>query len=128
MPRRPAPTIEARIISALRVAARFGHGPLTVTMLRRYPGLVSRRYGEVLDDARRWCLEHGADKRLRIALCGYDGEHNELENHGWTVEAWKASGGYGARTDRGSENAARERIWYSPHCLSDDLPLFRALD
>lgn len=57
MPRRPAPTIEERIISALRVATRFGHGPLSVTMLRRYPGLISRRYGEVFDAMRRLVAE-----------------------------------------------------------------------
>lgn len=89
--------------------------------------LYAEESTSVAHDARRWCIEHGGDKRLRIALCGYDGEHNELEDHGWTVEAWKANGGYGAKTDHGSENATRERIWYSPHCLSDDLPLFRSL-
>lgn len=32
---------------------------------------------------------------------------------------WKSRGGYGNRTDRGKENAARERIWFSPACLSE---------
>jgi DNA adenine methylase len=68
---------------------------------------------------RAWCLEHGDEPNLRIALCGYDGEHNDLEAHGWTVHAWKAQGGYSnARQDgKPNENAARERIWFSPHCL-----------
>lgn len=67
---------------------------------------------------REWCKENGNQKKLRIALCGYDGEHNELEALGWSVYAWKAAGGYGSRAGTtGRENAARERIWFSPHCL-----------
>jgi len=73
----------------------------------------------VSGDVRKWCLEHGNDNRLRIALCGYLGEgHEELENHGWRTVAWKARGGYGSQGDKdGRDNAARERIWFSPHCL-----------
>lgn len=54
-----------------------------------------------------------------IALCGYAGEgHEALEAAGWTVEEWKATGGYGSRGEgRGRENAAKERIWFSPNCL-----------
>lgn len=36
----------------------------------------------VAHDVRRWCEEHGADPRLRIALCGYEGEHDALEAQG----------------------------------------------
>jgi hypothetical protein len=60
---------------------------------------------------REWALEHGNDPDLRIALCGYDGEH---ELPGWTVHAWKGARGY-ARED--NENRNLERIWFSPHCL-----------
>jgi len=82
----------------------------------------------VAADVRQWCLEHGSDRRLRIALCGYAGEcHEELEHHGWEVVAWKARGGYGVQgngTD-GRENSKRERIWFSPHCLNQpELSLF----
>ena len=38
----PAPTIETRILAALRVAARQGLGGLTVAELRARPGLCSR--------------------------------------------------------------------------------------
>ncbi len=72
--------------------------------------------GEVLE----WCKSRGDDPRLRIALCGYDGEHNALEEAGWDVFAWKASGGYSHTAigdSRGKANAHRERIWFSPHCL-----------
>lgn len=75
----------------------------------------------VAADVRRWCLENGRDKRLRVALCGYAGEgHETLEAEGWSVVAWKARGGYGSQSETGAgrDNAARERIWFSPACLN----------
>ena len=72
--------------------------------------------------AREWAIAHGDDPRLRIALCGYEGEHEMPE--GWSLHAWAAHGGFGMLYGhgRGRENAKRERIWFSPHCLhgSDD--------
>ncbi len=65
---------------------------------------------------RAFCIEHGSDPEFRIALCGLDGEHNELEKLGWEVVAWKAAGGYGNRNAENT-NRDRERIWFSPHCL-----------
>ena len=74
-------------------------------------------------DVRGWCETHGDDKRLRIVLSGYAGEHDALEPRGWRVVEWKANGGYGNAS--GNENARRERLWLSPHCLGDEaLPLF----
>lgn len=66
---------------------------------------------------RKWCLDRGEDERIRIALCGYEGEHEELESAGWRVVAWKARGGYGAQGGGDNANADRERIWFSPFCL-----------
>lgn len=60
-------------------------------------------------DVRAWCLAHGTNPLLRIAICGHETEHNELENHGWTVETWEKRGGYQGGDDR-------ERIWFSPAC------------
>lgn len=45
------------------------------------------------------------------------GEHDALEAAGWRVHAWQASGGYGNRSKRGKQNARRERLWFSPHCV-----------
>ena len=67
----------------------------------------------VSDDARMWCIQNGDNPRLRIALCGHDTEHNELELLGWTVETWAKSGGYQGADDR-------ERIWFSPACLGSE--------
>jgi hypothetical protein len=72
---------------------------------------------------REWCVEHGEDANLRIALCGYEGEHNELEKHGWSKVYWKAQGGYGCqRKDGVNENRRKERIWFNPACISNELP------
>jgi len=71
--------------------------------------------GDVAVDVRAWAIEHGNDPRLRIALCGYAGPH--VMPDCWTMERWKALGGYGSQGDgRGRENASRETIWFSPHC------------
>ncbi len=73
----------------------------------------------IANDVRKWCLEHGDDPLLRIVLAGYEGEHNELEAHGWGKREWKAQGGFGNQSEngRGRENARLERLWLSPHCV-----------
>jgi site-specific DNA-adenine methylase len=83
---------------------------------------------KVAHDVRAWCEEWGHDKRLRIALCGYEGEHEALENQGWTCEWWKARGGYSSQAEESNGNAARERLWFSPHCINARLPLFAGLE
>lgn len=73
--------------------------------------------GTASTDAREWALANGDNPKLRIALCGYDGEHEMPAS--WAVHAWKTTGGYGNQADA-NLNAARERIWFSPHCLPLD--------
>ena len=80
------------------------------------------------DDARVWALANGDNPALRIVLAGYAGEHSELEAAGWRVKAWKARGGYGSQGDgRGRDNASRERLWFSPHCLDQQRDLFSGI-
>lgn len=63
----------------------------------------------------QWAFENGGNPQLRIVLCGYDGEHQPPND--WRVVEWKARGGFGSQGNgRGRENAARERLWLSPHC------------
>lgn len=71
----------------------------------------------VANDVRIWAIENGSNPDLRIALCGYHGEH---DMPGWDCVAWKAPGGYGNQgvDTAGRDNAKLERIWFSPHCLS----------
>jgi len=67
-------------------------------------------------DVAAWAIENGDNPLLRIALCGYEGEHDIPDS--WECYAWKTQGGYGLRSDgQGRENSSRERIWFSPHCV-----------
>jgi hypothetical protein len=66
--------------------------------------------GDVANAVREWAIANGDNPRLRIVLCGYDGEH--AMPSGWTAVAWKASGGYS-----GGKRQHDERLWLSPHCL-----------
>ncbi len=56
---------------------------------------------------RAWAIANGTNPQLRIALCGWDGEHEMPD--GWTQVAWRSNGT--------GKNRGRERIWFSPHCL-----------
>jgi site-specific DNA-adenine methylase len=73
------------------------------------------------DAVREWAIANGENPELRIALCGYDGEHAMPES--WGCVAWKAHGGYGSQGNGdGRNNSTRERIWFSPHCLPNPEP------
>jgi site-specific DNA-adenine methylase len=64
---------------------------------------------------REWALANGDNPLYRIALCGYEGEHDMPDS--WECFEWKADGGYANRSNsRGKENRHRERVWFSPHC------------
>ena len=70
----------------------------------------------ISSDVRAWAITNGDNPLLRIALCGYEGEHDMPAS--WECVAWKAKGGYGSQRKEGTnENAKRERIWFSPHCI-----------
>jgi hypothetical protein len=74
--------------------------------------LYAHRDTDVAQDVRSWCLAAPGD--LRIALCGYDDEHDALAGGGWVKAEGRAGGGSGYSTR--SDNGRRERIWYSPAC------------
>lgn len=67
----------------------------------------------------KWALAHGEQKNLKIALCGYEGEHDMPDT--WSVYAWEGHGAYGRGrgVGLGMENRKRERIWFSPRCLQN---------
>lgn len=89
--------------------------------------IYSHDSGSVAHEVREWAIAHGQDPRMRIALCGYAGEHAMPET--WTAWRWAAQGGYGGQGDgRGRENRDRETVWFSPHCLTQTLPLFAGLE
>lgn len=71
----------------------------------------------LVDRVIKFCIDRGGDPDIRIAACCYEGEGYEiLRDFSWTVESWKAGGGYGNHSGKVNENAGRERIWFSPHC------------
>ena len=76
--------------------------------------------GTVAHDVREWAIANGDNPKMRIALCGYDTEHGHHMPDGWEVFSWKAVGGYGNQGEdsRGKDNALREVVWFSPHCLT----------
>jgi len=79
-------------------------------------GLYSKDSGTVSAEVRAWAVAHGDDPRMRIALCGYQGEHDSFPD-GWTAYQWKAKGGYDGQGDGNNLNRFRETIWFSPACL-----------
>ena len=91
--------------------------PYSVSRSQKYnedaPGLSS--------EVREWALARGDDPKFRIALCGYEGEHDMPGS--WECVPWKAHCGYGWRVGDGRQNRHRERIWFSPHCLKPDMQL-----
>lgn len=80
--------------------------------------------------AAAWAVEHGDDKRLRIAISGYWSEAVDgLFPATWERYRWEARGGYANQKadGRGRANAKREAVWFSPHCIdaaTDYGPLF----
>jgi DNA adenine methylase len=73
----------------------------------------------VAADVAAWAIERGVDRRFRIAYCGYEGTVSFPDS--WECVPWKANGGM-ANIGKGvNENCRRERIWFSPHCISPGL-------
>ncbi len=81
----------------------------------REPSMYSEDDATTAALAAKWAVEHGDDPELRIALCGYEGEHDMPSS--WTTHAWTAARGYAGAENT---NRERERIWFSPHCLPID--------
>jgi hypothetical protein len=99
----------------LRVAARTGGDGVAPA-----DHIYSSHDHDLSARVREWAIAHGKDSMFRIALCGYEGEHEMPAD--WECVEWKTGGGYGNQAKGGNRNAGRERVWFSPHCLS--APLF----
>ena len=100
-------------------AVTYRHGLTAVFLDPPYDGFEglygATEAGEPLSaKVRAWALEHADRKDMRIALCGYEGEH---DLPGWECVPWKAKGGYSNQAEGENENAKRERLWFSPACL-----------
>ena len=96
----------------------------------RAAGLYAHDSLTVAHDAREWAIANGNQPWLRIVFAGYEAEHSDhFARAGWReVEWFKAghlTGGYGnlGGGDGGSTSQQnRERLWLSPHCLTDTPP------
>lgn len=87
----------------------------------RQMGLYTHDSGDVAHAAREWAIEQGENPLMRLAICGYEGEYTMPPD--WEPVIWKAHGGYGLQGEgRGRENAGREVVWFSPHCLKPERP------
>ena len=74
-------------------------------------------------DVRDWAIDNGENRLLRICLAGYEDEHEMPDN--WECVKWRPRGGYdGQNRDKDNQNRERERLWFSPHCVRQELPLF----
>jgi len=72
----------------------------------------------VAADVLQWVKERGAKEKYRIVLAGYEEYMELVENFEWTCLNWKTSGGYSnIGNARGKENAKREHLYFSPHCI-----------
>lgn len=78
---------------------------------------------EIYEEVCEWAVKNGNNKKLRIALCGYDGDFKFPSS--WESYSWSTGGGisniYNKSSkvlDRdGQSNSKKERIYFSPHCL-----------
>lgn len=73
------------------------------------------RAATVSHEVREWCKTAPPD--VRICLAGYDTDHDELLEYGWTKVTGRA-GGVGVGT--GVVLDSRERLWFSPSCLEEN--------
>ena len=74
---------------------------------------------KISNAVREWAVAEGANPLMRIALCGYEGEHNMPPQ--WDCQSWNAGAGFGGQAKEGvNGNGKKERVWFSPHCLPPD--------
>lgn len=77
----------------------------------------------VANEVREWAIENGDNPKLRIALFGYEDEHRRDMPADWQVISWKTQGGYSGQNPNDNDNNKKERIWFSPHCLTVETSL-----
>ena len=76
---------------------------------------------DVASEVREWCATD-APADMRVIICGYDDEHDDLLAHGWARRQGKSGGGAGYSTR--SDNGRRERLWLSPACIGHEQHAF----
>ena len=109
------------------------HGLTAVLLDPPYSGHERKKdlYAEdsvdISSEVLAWATANGGSRLLRIALCGYEGEHDMPAD--WECVKWRPRGGYdGQNRDKDNQNRERERVWFSPHCGKQTLPLFASME
>lgn len=72
----------------------------------------------IFSEVCRWAIDNGDNPKIRIVLCGYEGDHGIPDT--WQTYSWKTNGGMANQAlgdSRGKDNSKKEVIWFSPHCL-----------
>jgi DNA adenine methylase len=72
----------------------------------------------IFNDVCVWAMENASHPKMRIAVCGYDGDYPFPSN--WERFYWRTTGGFSSLAkdkERGKENSKKETIWFSPNCI-----------
>lgn len=77
---------------------------------------------EIAAKVNSWALERGKKEKYRIIITGYE-EHMNLLDQGWSSYNWKTNGGYGNISKGKNKNCEREMIYYSPHCVQNQMEM-----
>lgn len=105
-----------RVLTPTLLRTRSGGDPVTGVLLDPPYSTSHDVYAEteagISCRVREWC--HTAPNDLRIVLCGYDNEHDDLLDAGWRVIQGESGSGSGWSKNRA--NGRRERLWLSPAC------------
>lgn len=88
---------------------------------KRTEKLYRKDCQQVAHEVREWAVANSEDPLMRIALCGYVGEHTMPED--WECVPWKSAGGFSSQNKSENGNCRKERIWFSPNCLKPELAL-----
>lgn len=108
----PSITYKSKGLTSKELTAVFLDPPYDLSVRDQ----VYKEDNNIFKEVCQWAIENGDNPKLRIALCGYEGDHNIPDT--WKIYTWKANGGFGnLGLDRGKDNAFKERVWFSPHCL-----------
>ena len=69
------------------------------------------------EEVNQFAIKYASYPNIRIAVCGYVGEHDNLARHGYRPMRWKANGGWARKESKGSVNRKMEVIWFSRSCF-----------
>jgi len=112
----PAVTYKSKSLYAKDITGVFLDPPYN---LKNRVKKIYQQDNDIYLDVCKWAIENGDNSRMRIILCGYDGDLEMPTN--WNKYNWKSGGGMSSQAlgdSRGKDNAKKEVIYFSPHCLN----------